>query len=50
MSSDLTTVEWLRSATWLIKHPSRPCTDKKVRRLIQDARINALAIPDNEQE
>jgi hypothetical protein len=48
MSPDLTAVEWLRSTTWLIKHPSRPCTDKKVRRLIQDARINALTTPDNE--
>lgn len=36
------TVEWLHSTTWWIKLPSRPCTDKKVRRLIQDARINAL--------
>lgn len=38
----LTTVEWLHSTVWWIKHPSRPCTDPKVRHLIQDARINAL--------
>lgn len=44
----LASVEWLRSATWWIKHPSHPCTDKKVRRLIQDARIRALTTPDNE--
>ena len=44
----LTTVEWLHSTTWWIMYPSRPCTDKRVRRLIQEARINALTIPDNE--
>nr|DAS69601.1 MAG TPA: hypothetical protein [Caudoviricetes sp.] len=38
----LATVEWLHSTTWWIKHPGTPCTDKKVRRLIQEARINAL--------
>ena len=38
----LATVEWLHSTTWWIKHPSRPGPDKKVRRLIQEARINAL--------
>ena len=46
----LATVEWLHSATWWIKHPSRPCTDKKVRRIIQDARIRALTVADNEQD
>lgn len=46
----LTTVEWLHSTTWWIKHHATPCTDKKVRRLIQEARINALTIPDNEQD
>ena len=44
----LATVEWLHSTTWWIHHPSHPCTDKKVRRLIQEARINALTTPDNE--
>lgn len=44
----LTTVEWLHSTTWWIRHPSTPCTDPHVRRLIQDARINALTTPDNE--
>lgn len=44
----LTTVEWLHSTTWWIRNPSRPCTDPRVRRLIQDARINALTTPDNE--
>lgn len=44
----LATVEWLHSTTWWIKPPSRPCTDKRVRRLIQEARINALTIPDHE--
>jgi hypothetical protein len=42
----LTNIEWLNSTTWWIKHPSRPCTDKKVRRLIQEARINALTETD----
>lgn len=46
----LTTVELLHSTTWWIKHPATPCTDKKARRLIQEARINALTIPDNEQD
>lgn len=49
MTPNLATVEWLHSTTWWIKHPSRPCTDKKVRRLIQEARINALDLTlDNE--
>lgn len=48
MSPDLTGVEWLHSTVWWIRHPSRPCTDPRVRRLIQDARINALTTPDNE--
>ena len=46
----LATVEWRHSAVWWIKHPGTPCTDKKVRRLIQDARINALNTPYNEQD
>lgn len=46
----LTTVEWLHSTTWWIRHPSRTCTDPRARRIIQDARINALTAPDNEQE
>lgn len=46
----LATVEWLRSTTWWIRHPFRPCTDKRVRELIQHARINALNTPDNEQD
>ena len=37
-----TTIEWLNSTTWWIKHPDTPCTDPHVRRLIQEARINAL--------
>lgn len=32
MSSDLATVEWFHPTVWWIKHPSRPCTDKRVRR------------------
>lgn len=44
----LTTIEWLHSTTWWIRHPSRPCTDPRVRHIIQDARINALTTPDNE--
>lgn len=51
MSPDLLAVEWLHSTIWWIKHPGTPCTDKKVRRLIQDARINALDLTlDNEQD
>lgn len=38
----LATIEWLHSTTWWINHPATPCTDKKARRIIQDARINAL--------
>ena len=48
MSTDLLTVEWFHSTVWWIRHPATPCTDPKVRRLIQDARINALTTPDNE--
>lgn len=44
----LTTIEWLHSTTWWIRNPSTPCTDPRVRRRIQDARINALTTPDNE--
>lgn len=50
MTPNLATVEWLHSTIWWIKHPSRPCTDKRARRLIQEARINALTTPDNEQD
>lgn len=47
----LTNIEWLHSTTWWIKHPSRPCSDPKVRSLIQDARINALYLTlDNETD
>lgn len=42
----LATVEWLNSTTWWIKHPDTPCTDPRVRRLIQEARINALTETD----
>lgn len=38
----LTNIGWLHAATWWITHPTRPCTDKHVRELIQHARINAL--------
>ena len=48
MSPDLLAVEWLHSTVWWIKHPGTPCTDKRVRRLIQEARIRALTTPDNE--
>lgn len=44
----LTTAEWLHSTTWWIRNPGTPCTDPRARRLIQDARINALTTPDNE--
>lgn len=46
----LTTVEWLHSTVWWIRHPSQPCADKHIRRLIQDARIRALTTPDNETD
>lgn len=47
----LATVEWLHSTIWWIKHPGTPCTDKRVRRLIQEARINALDLTlDNETD
>lgn len=38
----LTNIGWFHSTTWWITHPSRPRTDKRVRELIQVARINAL--------
>ena len=38
----LTNIEWLHSTIWWIRHPDRPCTDPHARRIIQDARINAL--------
>lgn len=44
----LENVEWLHSAVWWIRHPSRPCTDPTARRIILNARINALTTPDNE--
>lgn len=44
----LENLEWFHSAAWWILHPSRPCTDPRVRRIIQNARINALTTPDNE--
>lgn len=47
----LTNIGWFHATTWWITHPSRPCTDKKVRRLIQEARINALDLTlDNETD
>jgi len=47
----LATVEWLHSTTWWIKHPGTPCTDPHARRIIQEARINALDLTlDNEQD
>lgn len=48
MSTDLLTVEWFHSTVWWIRHPSRPCTDRRVRRIIQDARINALIAQEKE--
>ena len=50
MTPNLATIEWFHSAVWRIRHPSRPCTDKRVRRRIQDARINALIAQENEQD
>lgn len=44
------TLEWIHSTTWWIRHPSRPCTDPRARRSIQDARINALITQENEQD
>lgn len=44
----LASVEWFHSTVWWIRHPSRPCTDKRARRRIQDARINALIAQENE--
>lgn len=38
----LATVEWLHSTIWWLRHPVTPCTDPHARRIIQDARINAL--------
>lgn len=46
----LENIEWFHSAVWWIRHPSRPCTDPHARHIIQDARINALTTPDNEQD
>lgn len=48
MTTNMATVEWLHSTVWWIKHPGTPCTDPRVRHIIQDARINALTTPDNE--
>ena len=42
MTTNLATVEWFHSTVWWIKHPGTPCTDPHARRIIQDARINAL--------
>lgn len=44
----LASVEWFHSTVWWIRHPATPCTDPVARRIIQDARINALTTPDNE--
>ena len=33
---------------WVGTHPATPCTDKRVHRLIQDARVNALTTLDHE--
>lgn len=38
----LATVEWLHSTIWWLRHPGTPCTDPTARRIIQNARINAL--------
>lgn len=48
MNPSLAGVEWFHSTVWWIRHPSHPCTDKRVRRIIQDARINALIAQENE--
>lgn len=42
----LATVEWLHSTIWWLRHPATPCTDPHARRLIQEARINALTETD----
>lgn len=44
----LATVEWLHSTIWWLRHPAAPCTDPKARRIIQDARVNALTTLDHE--
>lgn len=36
------TNEWLHSIIWWIQHPAWPCTDPTARRIILNARINAL--------
>lgn len=46
----LETIEWLHSAVWWIRHPSHHCSDPRARRIIQDARINALTAQENEQD
>lgn len=47
----LETIGKLHYAVWQINHTHRPpCTDPRVRHLIQDARINALITQDNEQD
>lgn len=46
----LETIGKLHYAVWQINHTHRPCTDPRVRRTIQDARINALTTTDNEQD
>ena len=42
----LATVEWLHSMIWWLRHPGTPCTDPHARRIIQNARINALTETD----
>lgn len=44
----LTTAAWFHSTTWWIRNPGTPCTDPRVRRLIQYARINALITQEDE--
>lgn len=46
----LETAARLHATVWWIRHTSRPCTDPRGRRIIQDARINALTTTDNEQD
>lgn len=50
MTPSLAPAAWLHSTIWWLRHPSTPCTDKRVRRRIQDARINALIVQENEQD
>ena len=42
----LATAEWLHSTIWGLRHPGTPCTDPHARRIIQNARINALTETD----